>query len=227
MAAPTQGQGTYNQTYDSNLNLNVTLGTGTPGTTVGNPIFTTAAASGTVTANQGTAAVPANKWPIEIVDSGGVNIAAVTAANAVKVDGSGATQPVSIAANVGVTQQTSPWVSNINQFGGTNVSTGTGASGAGIPRVTVSNDSAIVQGTAAATAGAWPAKVTDGTTVAGVIAGTTRMIINYPNAASAPATPLVLNFNPPLPQAVAANNWTVTNSVATATNITAVFVKNI
>jgi hypothetical protein len=32
---------------------------------------------------------------------------------------------------------------NITQFGGTNVSTGTGAAGAGIPRVTVSNDSSL------------------------------------------------------------------------------------
>ena len=36
-----------------------------------------------------------------------------------------------------------PWSQNITQFGGTNVSTGTGASGAGIPRVTVANDSVI------------------------------------------------------------------------------------
>lgn len=34
--------------------------------------------------------------------------------------------------------------SNIDQFGGTNISTGTGAGGAGIPRVTVSNDSNIL-----------------------------------------------------------------------------------
>lgn len=39
---------------------------------------------------------------------------------------------------------------NIQQVGGTNVSTGTGAGGAGIPRVTVSNDSTVglVAGTA-------------------------------------------------------------------------------
>jgi hypothetical protein len=64
----------------------------TTGTT--NPISTTTAGavrvdgsgstqpvSGTVTANQGTPAVAANKWPIEIVDSGGVNIASVNATN--------------------------------------------------------------------------------------------------------------------------------------------------
>lgn len=40
-----------------------------------------------------------------------------------------------------VTQGTTPWVDNISQFGGSNVVTGTGVSGAGIPRVTVSSDS--------------------------------------------------------------------------------------
>lgn len=40
-------------------------------------------------------------------------------------------------------QGTSPWVSNITQFGSSNVVTGTGNSGSGIPRVTVSNDSSI------------------------------------------------------------------------------------
>jgi hypothetical protein len=57
--------------------------------------------------------------------------------------------------------------------------------------------------------------------------GTTRGIFNYPNAASAPSTPLVLTFNPPLPQAVAANNWTLTASANAGTvQITAVYVKN-
>jgi hypothetical protein len=51
---------------------------------------------------------------------------------------------------------------NVAQFGGTNVVTGTGVGGAGIPRVTVSSDSAITQGTAAALASAWPVKCTDG-----------------------------------------------------------------
>lgn len=43
-----------------------------------------------------------------------------------------------------VNQGTSPWVANVSQFGGTNISTGTGAGGSGIPRVTVSNDSNII-----------------------------------------------------------------------------------
>ena len=64
-------------------------------------------------------------------------------------------------------------------------------------------------------------------TIKDATGGTTRAIINYPNAAIAPGSPCVIHFSPALPQAVAANNWTVTNSVTTATNITAVFVKNI
>lgn len=50
-----------------------------------------------------------------------------------------------------VTQGTSPWVSNISQFGGNNVVTGTGASGLGIPRFTIANDSNIL----ATQSGAW------------------------------------------------------------------------
>lgn len=58
-------------------------------------------------------------------------------------------------------------------------------------------------------------------------AGTTRAVLNYPNAASAPSTPMVINFNPPLPQAAANNNWTVIASAAAGNvNVTAVFAKN-
>lgn len=109
--------------------------------------------SGTVTANQGGApwsvTLPAGQ-AVELLDSGGTNKASISAAGAVKVDGSAVTQPVSIAATVNVSvqnaslavmQSTSPWVENVSQFGGNPVVTGTGLSGAGIPRVTVSSDS--------------------------------------------------------------------------------------
>jgi hypothetical protein len=59
------------------------------------------------------------------------------------------TQPVS--GTVTANQGGAPWSENITQFGGTNVSTGTGASGAGIPRVTVANDSNIL----ASQSGTW------------------------------------------------------------------------
>jgi len=64
------------------------------------------------------------------------------ATGTLKVDGSGATQPVS--GTVTANQGTNPWTENVSQFGGSAVVTGTGASGAGIPRVTVSNDSQVL-----------------------------------------------------------------------------------
>lgn len=65
-----------------------------------------------------------------------------------------------------VVQSTSPWVDNISQFGGTNLSTGTGTGGAGIPRVTVSSDSSItnISGTISLpTLAATSTKQSDGT----------------------------------------------------------------
>lgn len=46
--------------------------------------------------------------------------------------------------SIDVTQGTIPWADNITQFGSNNVATGLGASGLGIPRVTISNDSNIL-----------------------------------------------------------------------------------
>jgi len=61
--------------------------------------------SGTVTANQGTPAVTANRWPVQITD--GTDLALVTAAGAVVVDGSAVTQPVS--GTVTANQGGAPW----------------------------------------------------------------------------------------------------------------------
>jgi hypothetical protein len=85
---------------------------------------------------------------------GAVSVAGVNAfvTNTVPVTGTfwQATQPVSgtfwqttqpVSGTVAATQSTSPWIDNITQFGGANLSTGTGLGGAGIPRVTVSSDS--------------------------------------------------------------------------------------
>lgn len=62
-------------------------------------------------------------------------------------------------------------------------------------------------------------------TIKDATAGTTRAVFNYPNAATAPQ-PLVITFNPPIPQAAANANWTVTQSAATACNYTFVYAKN-
>jgi len=61
------------------------------------------------------------------------------------------TGTTTITGTITANQGTSPWVDNISQFGGSNVVTGTGASGSGIPRVTVANDSNIL----ATQSGAW------------------------------------------------------------------------
>jgi hypothetical protein len=74
--------------------------------------------------------------------TGKTNPLSLTTSGSLRVDGSGATQPIS--GTITSNQGTNPWVNNISQFGGNNVATGTGASGVGIPRVTVSNDSNIL-----------------------------------------------------------------------------------
>lgn len=61
------------------------------------------------------------------------------------------------------TQGASLWLDNITQFGGTNLSTGTGAGGAGIPRVTASNDSKIL--------------IWDGTNTSVVRAGSSQAVL--------------------------------------------------
>ena len=55
--------------------------------------------------------------------------------------------------------------------------------------------------------------------------GTARAIFDYPNAASVPGTPLVLNFDPPLEQIEGKNNnWTIQASAsATGYKVTACF----
>lgn len=66
----------------------------------------------------------------------GVN---VTSGNALTVDGSATTQPVS--GTVTANQGGAPWSQNLTQIAGSVVLTGTGAGGSGAMRVTVSNDS--------------------------------------------------------------------------------------
>jgi hypothetical protein len=46
--------------------------------------------------------------------------------------------------------------------------------------------------------------------------GTVIAILDYPNAASAPGTPLAVTFDPPLQQTAKNSNWTLQASVAAA-----------
>lgn len=150
--------------------------------------------------------------------TGQMNALSLTTAGALRIDGSAVTQPVSgtvtanagtgtftVAGTVTANQGTTPWVNNISQFGGSSVVTGTGASGAGIPRVTVSNDSNILatqsgtwtvaQGSANTLANAWPEKITDGT--------------NGPVAVK-PASTAAVAADPALVVAVSPNNTIAT-----------------
>lgn len=131
----------------------------------GTAVSTSVPVSGTVTAS------PTGTYQVDIEKYLG---AAISASNALHVQpGTGATfsvtfpaaQSVNVSNTPNVGQSGAPWSQNITQFGGSAVATGTGVSGAGIPRVTVASDSAITQGGAAALSGAWPIKVTDGTNV--------------------------------------------------------------
>ncbi len=145
-------------------------------------------------------------------------------------------------------QGTSPWVENVSQFGGNNVVTGTGASGVGIPRVTVSNDSNILatqsgswtvtanQGSPNTLANKWPVQVTDGTNTmpTGDVVG--RAIFhqitdgtNGPVAVKASTTApvladsaLVVNLSPNRPATYAASTNGVVAGSTSATATTSI-----
>lgn len=120
---------------------------------------------------------------------------------------------ITIADPLTTLQGTTPWVTNISQFGGAAVVTGTGVGGAGIPRVTVSSDSSLTanQGTAAATAAAWPMKTTDGTNVAAVKAASTAAIATDPAA--------VVTLSPNGDQATASNQSTEITALQVIDNL--------
>lgn len=98
-----------------------------------------------------------------------------------------------ITGTVAVTQSTSPWADNITQFGGTNLSTGTGAGGAGIPRVTLSNDSSLAANQSvnvAQIAGAATSTAASGVQKVGIV-GNAGAAVDAANNAAAPANVLV------------------------------------
>lgn len=169
-------QGTY---IGYNVSGNLTGATGTAnglkvdGSGVTQPVSgtfwqATQPVSGTITANagSGTFAISAASLPLPAGASTAakqpalgtagsasadvITVQGIASMTALKVDGSGVTQPISGA----VSQTGGPWTQNVTQFGSNNVVTGTGASGVGIPRVTVSNDSVVGLATGANTIGA-------------------------------------------------------------------------
>ena len=148
-------------------------GEGTAGTPVGgvltvqgDPAGTPIPVSGTVTASNPSVGVTGAAVPADATYTG-MNVAGnltgmIGTANGLKVDGSAVNQPVigtgiagtaatGVVTIQGIASMTPVKVDpsggtgsvNVAQFGGNNVVTGTGASGNGIPRVTVSNDSTV------------------------------------------------------------------------------------
>lgn len=133
---------------------------------------------------------------------------------------------------------------NITQFGGVNISTGTGASGTGIPRVTVANDSNILatqsgtwtvaQGAANTLANKWPVQITDGTNTMPtadtatralfekITDGTNTAAVKAASTAAAAADPsLVVGLSPNSPLPTGTNNIGSVNNVQTAESIAA------
>jgi hypothetical protein len=131
----------------------------------------------------------------------------LTTAGALRVDATGTTQPVS--GTVTANQGTSPWVDNITQFGGTNIATSTGPGGAGIPRVTVSNDSTVGLVAGTATIG----KVD--------ILGNAGGILDAATGAAVPANAIQIggrgsgNLTAP----VVCDNWTPINNAGSSANL--------
>lgn len=133
---------TYTTGQMSALSLNTSGGLRVDGSGVTQPV------SGTITANAGTGTFQTNitNASLPVTQSGTWT--------------TGRTWSLSSGTDsVAAVQSTSPWVNNITQFGGVNLSTGTGTGGTGIPRVTVSNDSNIL----ATQSGTWNINNVSGT----------------------------------------------------------------
>lgn len=110
---------------------------------------------------------------------------------------------------------------NVTQFGGTNVSTGTGTGGAGIPRVTVSSDSVVGLGAGAAVIGHVIADTGSTTAVTGnvtVIQGTAANL--NVTEASAAAIKTDVDKIPSQGQALAAASMPVVLTAAQVTTLT-------
>lgn len=106
---------------------------------------TTQPVSGTVTANIGTsgslaldATLTGGTQKTKLVDTGGTNVATVSAAGALKVDGSAVTQPVS--GTVTANQGGSNWSINNAQVAGTTVDVNSGVKSAGTQRIVIATD---------------------------------------------------------------------------------------
>lgn len=143
---------------------------------------------------QGAAAAAAGAWPTKLVDTGGVNVASVSAAGALKTDGSAITQPVSgtVTANQGAAAaSTTAWpVATVQGAGLTNSQQVSAANTAVSKTITgVANQRAhLYRVDAFCSAGTSSLTITDGgttiwSTPAGAV-GTTEFTATWPVALS-------------------------------------------
>jgi hypothetical protein len=167
----------YPPAADSTNTVQTVQGEGTPGAQTGGVLTVQGDPSGTpipVTATNPSVGATGSAVPADATYAGmnvSGNLTGLTGtSNGLKVDGSAVNQPVvgtgtagSAASGVvtiqGIASMTPVKVDpsggtgavNVTQFGGNNVVTGTGTSGAGIPRVTVSSDSSLTSVTTVST----------------------------------------------------------------------------
>jgi hypothetical protein len=153
-------------------NLHTVLDSGTI-TSISNPLPSGTNVIGHVIADSGSTTVVTGN--VTVVQPTGTNLHTVldsgtltSITNAVTVSQATAANLNATVTGTVTTTPPSNASTNVTQFGGNNVVTGTGVSGVGIPRVTVSNDSVVTatQGTAAAGTAGWP-------TIAGTVAAST------------------------------------------------------
>lgn len=169
------------QSSGANLHVNVDSA---PTTTV----------TGTVAVTQSTSpwVVSTAQLPTTLGAKTTANSTAVNIASDQTVPISGSVSVSNFPATTAVTQSTSPWVENVSQFGGSNVVTGVGNSGAGIPRFTISSDSNItnISGTVSLPTGA----ATSANQTSG---GQKSQIVDGSNATVGPVTTLsAVNYLP-------------------------------
>ncbi len=135
-------------------------------------------ANSSVTSNQGNPAATTNAWPIRITD--GSNLALVTAANAVKVDGSFTTQPVSDAGG-SLTVDSPQLPPGLGQKAASqSVSVVVAGDQSVIPVSIEMAHTGVTanQGNPAVTNNAWPIRITDGTNLALVTAANAVKVDN-------------------------------------------------
>lgn len=99
--------------------------------------------SGTVTANIGTSGALALDATLSALSAKFGSLGQKTMSGSAPVVIASDQSAIPVSGTITANQGTTPWTENVSQFGGSNVVTGVGSSGAGIPRVTVSSDSSI------------------------------------------------------------------------------------